>query len=173
MVENNSSFRKIVRTVSFDQLLHTLLTFCACVSSEAIVVFFQDFTRRFPKSRPIFKSKDKHNSSMDNSIKEAFNRCVKSEHSFLLPYYSHTHTRNFHIVVFYRDDLLKYHAVLYGNNSGVAANPEAFPPSKKSGFGAMRKSLFSTKENKSTAGLCGAIINKKSTGTNSFLDFSS
>ena len=73
---------------------------------------------------------------------------------------------------FYRDDLLKYHAVLYGNNSGVATNPEAFPPSKKSGFEAMLKSLFSTKENKSTAGLGGAIINKKSTG-NSFLDFSS
>merc|ERR1719204_501669 len=29
---------------------------------------------------------------------------------------------------------------------------------------ATRKSLFSTKENKTTAGLCGAIINKKSTG---------
>ena len=137
-------------------------------------VFFQDFTRRFPKSRPIFKSKDKHNSSMDNSIKEAFNRCVKSEHSFLRPYYSHTysHAKFSYCCFFYRDDLLKYHAVLYGNNSGVAANPEAFPHSKKSGFGAMRKSLFSTKENKSTAGLCGAIINKKSTG-NSFLDFSS
>ena len=87
---------------------------------------------------------------------------------------THILTRELFILLFffYRDDLLKYHAVLYGNNSGVAANPEAFPPSKKSGFGAMRKSLFSTKENKSTAGLGGDIINKKSTG-NSFLDFSS
>ena len=62
---------------------------------------------------------------------------------------THILTRELFILLFfYRDDLLKYHAVLYGNNSGVAANPEAFPPSKKSGFGAMQKSLFSTKENK-------------------------